>query len=101
MNHPQVKPAAYAALTVLTAILAVVCAYLVKKLDIFGSPFLFAFAILIELVLLITLVFCLLAALRRPLVVLGSILESALKGILTNQYIKRMQTSRSPVWLWL
>ena len=76
------KTPIYIAMALVSLILMVLNLYVVKTLDVFGSPFIFAFSVMVEVVLLVVLLHSLLIALATPLRVVESIALSAWSGIL-------------------
>ncbi len=97
----SVKTITYALGALTSFMLILGNAYLVKSVDVFGSPLLFAIGLLLELILLVVFAYCLVRALRTPLRIIGSILVSAWSGILTNAYVKRVRKIDTPLAKWL
>ncbi len=101
MNKPHLKLRAYLVLSALAIILSAINLYLAKTWDVFGSPALFAMAILLQLILALTFIHSLVVILWKPLQIVGSILVSAWDGIQKNSYIRTILRSKSPVVSWL
>lgn len=88
-----------AAFTILLLILGNI--YLVRSVDVFGSPLLFALGLIVELVLIVIFFYSLVRALKTPLHILSSLLVSAWGGIVTNPYVKRLKKTKTPLIKWL
>jgi membrane-associated phospholipid phosphatase len=86
---------------IIAFILIITNVYFVKSEDVFGSPLLFAFGLLNEIILIVVFAYSLVRALKTPLNILGTILVSAWEGILTNPYVKRISKNETPLYRWL
>lgn len=95
------KTIMYASTALMTFLLFIGNIYLVKSVDVFGSPLLFAVGLLLAIILVVVCIYSLVRALKTPLHILSSILLSAWAGILTNTYIKRLRKAKTPVAKWL
>lgn len=71
----------------------------VKTFDVYGSPALFALAILAEVCLFGSLVYFLVCGLSKQLSDVGSIALSAIEGMLTNPILKRRRDTQAMRWL--
>jgi len=80
-------------------ILLILNLYAAKALEEFGSPLLFALALLVEIVLMGFFSYGLIRSLATPESILKSLLVSAGQGLATNVYIKKL--GKSPLLLWL
>jgi membrane-associated phospholipid phosphatase len=95
------KTIAHSLVTLATFLLILGNVYLVKNVDVFGTPLLFAVGLIVELILIVIFAYSLVRALETPLHILGSILESAWGGILTNLYIKQLKKTNTRLIRWL
>jgi membrane-associated phospholipid phosphatase len=75
--------------------------YLVRNVDVFRSPLLFAVGLLLELLLIVIFAYSSVRALKGPLRIFFSLLVSAWEGILTNPYVKQVRESKTPLKRWL
>jgi membrane-associated phospholipid phosphatase len=96
----KTKAGKYVLAAVIVLVLLVLNIYVVKSLSIFVSPVLFLLAIFLEVALLGVLVYTLIRALAEPETVLRSLLISVWGGLESNEYVKRIRESRSPVVTW-
>lgn len=94
------KSTIYFCTALLTFILLIINVYAVKALVIFGSPILFAIALFLEVVLAILFFFSLVRSLTGPENVIKSLLLSAWEGLASNDYIKKVRASKSPLLVW-
>jgi membrane-associated phospholipid phosphatase len=101
MGKISLQTKLHAALAVISFVLFLGNIFVVRALNVFGSPFLFAISILVELLLLVVFVYSLIRALQTPLHILGSILLSAWEGMLTNPYVKSVKKANSSLYRWL
>lgn len=88
----------FAALT--TVILLALNFYSTKAMLVFGSPMLFALALLVEFVLLGIFLYNLARSLTTPGRVAKSLTISAWDGLKTNVYMKQIRESKSPFLPW-
>lgn len=95
------KPAFYYVLSATTLILLSLNLYAVRVLIIFGSPILFALALLVEVILVGVLIYSLLRSLAAPKNIVRSLALSIWGGLATNDYIKKLSKSKSPLLIWL
>ena len=87
--------------TIFAAVLLLVLnVYATKAFLIFGSPMLFAIALLVEVVLLVVFLYSLIRSLASPGNILISLARSAWGGLKTNDYLKQFSKSRSPILIW-
>lgn len=93
-------PKKYYFATLATAILLALNLYATKVLLIFGSPMLFALALLVEFILLGALLFYLAHSLATPGRIAKSLAISAWDGLKTNLYLKRLSESKSSPLVW-
>lgn len=75
--------------------------YVVKSVDLFGSPLLFAVSLLVEVIIIIIFAYCLLRTLRLPLKIIASILGSAWQGALDNSYVTHWRQHHPKISHWL
>ncbi len=101
MKKLSTKTIVYGLVSIFIFILALANIYVIRVVDAFGSPLLFALGIIVELVLAITFLYYLIRALKTPLNILGSILLSAWGGILTNPHVIRLKKSKSSIYKWI
>jgi hypothetical protein len=101
MKRISPKTIAHAIVAFISLLLIFGNIYLVRSVDVFGSPLLFGLGLLAELILLVVFTYSLVRALKSPLHILESILLSAWGGILTNPYIKRLRKTKTPLSKWL
>lgn len=95
------KPSRYYVLSLTTLILLILNLYSAKALIIFGSPILFSFALLIEVILISVFIYSLLRSLATPENVLKSLALSIWGGLATNDYIKQLSKSKSSILIWM
>ena len=91
------KPTKYYFTTVATVILLALNLYATKALLIFGSPMLFAIALLVEVILLGVFLYSLIRSLTTPGNILKSLAVSVWGGLTTNDYVKQLSKSKSPL----
>ena len=72
--------------------------FLIEKFDFFSLPPMFALGILLELLLIISAGYFLTLALKRPLLVVASIIQSAWKGVKSNPHFQAGRQSRLGLW---
>lgn len=96
----RIKTTGYLFIATIALILSIVNVYAVKAFDILGTPALFAFSILVEIILLVTFFYSLLRALMSPRGVVLSLLSSAWKGLRQDPYIKRLRKTDSSFLRW-
>jgi membrane-associated phospholipid phosphatase len=101
MKKINPKTIAHTIVAFITFLLILGTIYLVRSVDVFGSPLLFALGLLVELILVVVFAYSLVRALKTPLHLLGSVLLSAWSGILTNPYVKRVSKKKTPLNRWL
>jgi len=94
------KPTKYYFTTVATVILLALNLYATKALLIFGSPMLFAIALLVEVILLGVFLYSLIRSLTTPGNILKSLAVSVWGGLTTNDYVKQLSKSKSPLLIW-
>ncbi len=94
------KPTKYYVLSITTLILLLLNLYAVKALIIFGSPILFALALLVEVILIGILIYSLLRSLTTPENIVKSLTLSIWGGLATNNYIKKLSESNSRLLIW-
>lgn len=94
-------PKKYYFATVTTVILLALNFYTTKAMLIFGSPMLFALALLIEFALLGVFLFNVTRSLTTPGRVAKSLAISAWAGLKTNAYVKQVRESKSPLLAWI
>lgn len=87
-------------MTVATVILLTLNLYAAKALVIFGSPMLFAVALLVEIVLLGVFLYSSIRSLTTPENILKSLALSVWGGLKTNEYVKLLSKSKSPLLMW-
>ena len=95
------RPTRYYVLSITTLILLLLNLYAVKALIIFGSPILFALALLVEVILIGVFIYSLLRSLASPESVVKSLALSIRDGLATNDYIKKLSKSKSPLLIWM
>lgn len=83
-----------------TVILLALNLYATKALLIFGSPMLFALALLVEFGLLGVFLYNLIRSLTTPGRIAKSLTISAWEGLKTNVYVKQLDESESPFLVW-
>ncbi len=93
-------PKKYYFATLTTVILLALNLYATKAMLIFGSPMLFALALLIEFALLGVFLYNVTRSLATPGRVAKSLAFSAWDGLKTNVYVKKVRESRSPLLAW-
>lgn len=91
----------YVFMSLLLTALSVGNYYLAKSLDVFGTPFFFAIAILGQIFLLGALLFSLTIALLPYLRVVGSIMQSAFSGAAANPFMKQAFPNQSQFLRWM
>lgn len=96
-RHNSLKYILFALTALLLSILNV---YAVKALMIFGSPLLFFFALLVEIVLLGILIYNLIRLLAYTENIIKSLAMSIIGGISENEYVKKYRNSKSPIIKW-
>lgn len=94
------KPAKYYLMAFGAVFLLALNLYATKALIVFGSPMLFATALLVEVVLLGVLLYSLIRSLNTPSNILKSLVLSAWSGLKTNEYVKQLSKSKSPFLIW-
>ena len=94
------KSTKYSLISVATVILLALNLYVTKVFVVLGSPMLFTIALIVELVLLIALLYNLLRALIKPEKIIKSLAVSAWNGLMTNDYVKQLRKSKSPLLIW-
>ena len=94
------KSTKYYFTTATTVILLALNLYVVKALVIFGSPMLFAIALLVEVILLSVFLYNLIRSLATPENILKSLAVSVWGGLTTNDYVKQLSKSKSPLLIW-
>ena len=75
--------------------------YAAKVLVIFGSPTLFALSLIFEAILVGVFIYSFLRTLATPKKIVKSLIISAWEGLAKNEYVQRMDESRSPVLVWV
>ncbi len=95
------KARKYYAIALLSLISLGLNVYAAKALIIFGSPILFAAALLLELFLAILFVYCIVRTLTVPKNIVLSLVYSVRGGLATNDYVKKFSASRSPTIVWI
>ncbi len=83
-----------------SVILLVLNVYSTKAMLVFGSPMLFALALLVEFVLFGVFLYNLARSLTTPGRVAKSLALSAWDGLKTNVYVKEIRESKSPLLAW-
>lgn len=96
-KHNSVKYLLFALTALLLSCLNV---YAVKALIIFGSPLLFSFALLVELLLLGSLIYSLTRLLAFTENIIKSLAVSIVGGLSENEYVKKFSHSKSPIIKW-
>jgi membrane-associated phospholipid phosphatase len=96
-NSKSIK---YIVLALTTLLLAVLNVYTVKALIIFGSPLLFFFALLTELILFSILFYSLVRLLASTENIIKSLAKSVLMGVSENEYVQKLSHSKSPFIKW-
>ncbi len=91
----------YNLFTLGSLILLILNLYAAKALEEFGSPLLFALALLVEIVLAGVFIYGLIRSLATPENILKSLVISAWKHLATNVYVKKLVNSKSPILLWI
>ena len=86
---------------VMVVALSLLNAYVLKTLDIVGIPFIFAAALILQLLLLVTFLFSLVITLKTPLRVMGSIGVSAARGVQENIYVRSWRTRHPRLSAWI
>ena len=94
------KPTKFYFISIATLILLALNIYATKALVIFGSPILFAFALLLEVVLLGVFIYSLVRSLTTPESIIKSLFVSILGGLASNDYVKKLSKSKSPLLTW-
>lgn len=95
------KPTKYYLISIATLILLVLNLYTTKALIIFGSPILFAFALLAEVVLGCVFLYSLVRSLATPENIIKSLVVSIWGGLANNDYVKKLNKSKSPLLTWV
>src|SRR6266571_271380 len=98
MFKRQLKAISYAVLALVSLLLAILNVYAIMSFDVFGLPIVFALALSIELLLIISFIYLGIASLEKPLRIVGSILKSAWQGAISNAHIVKLRKSESR-WL--
>lgn len=101
MKEVTPKTIAHSLIAIISLLLALANIYVVKSVDVFGSPLLFALGILVELLVIVVFIYSLIRALRTPLHMVVSVLKSAWAGMLTNPYMKQLRKTKLPFSKWL
>ncbi len=101
MKNTESKPIVHGIVAFLALVSLLGNIYLLRSLDVFGSPPLFALGLLIELLLIVIFAYSFLRVLKTPLHILGSIFVSAWGGMLTNSYVEGVRKSEWPTSRWL
>lgn len=91
----------YYLMSSVTLILLVLNVYAVKALVIFGSPILFALALLLETILLGIFIYSFVRTLTTPGNIVWSLLVSIWGGLASNDYVRKLRQSKSPLFRWL
>lgn len=94
------KAIAYSVMAGVAFLLTIANVYVVKSFDVFGSPLLFALGLVLEIILIIVYVYNVVRALKAPIHIVGSILQSAWCGMLANPYVLRFRKHKNPVIKW-
>ena len=94
------KSRKYYVIALVSLILLILNVYAVKALIIFGSPILFATALFIEVVLAILFLYSTIRTLLGPENIIKSLLQSIWGGLASNDYVKKLSTSKSPILAW-
>lgn len=94
------KPTRYFVISIITLILLFLNVYAVKALIIFGSPVLFLLALLAEITFIGVFIYSLVRALSKPESIVKSLALSIWGGLATNDYIKKLRKSKSPLLIW-
>lgn len=90
----------YYFMMIAAVILLMLNVYATKALVIFGSPMLFAGALLVEVILLVVLIYSLVRSLATPENIIRSLIVSIWDGLATNDYVKKLSKSKSPLLIW-
>ena len=86
----------------LASLVAFLCnIYIVKSIDLFGAPLLFAVSLLTQFVLFVIFIYSLLRALRVPMGIVVSFLRSAVAGALANPYVSQWRQNHPTISNWL
>ncbi|HEY4964202.1 MAG TPA: phosphatase PAP2 family protein, partial [Candidatus Saccharimonadales bacterium] len=94
------RPTKYYLTSLATVILLALNLYMTKVFVVLGSPMLFAIALLVEIVLLVVFLYNVIRALATPEKIIKSLVESAWGGLKTNDYVKQLSKSKSPLLNW-
>ena len=94
------KSTKYYLTTVATVILLALNLYVTKVFVVLGSPMLFTIALIVELVLLTAFVYNLIRTLIKPEKIIKSLAVSAWNGLMTNDYVRQLRKSTSPLLIW-
>ncbi len=97
--HRHIKTTGYGLLGLGLLLAAGFNLWLIKKLDVFSSPPVFVLGILIENLLLVTVVYLAVLALRKPLQIIGSVLVSAWRGAIGNDNVRKLRQTAVMNWL--
>lgn len=95
-----IRPIKYYSISIITFILLILNVYAAKALIIFGSPVLFAAALLLEVILIGLFIYSLLRLLTVPKTIVRSLVLSIWGGLATNDYVKKIGKSKSPIVVW-
>ncbi len=88
-------------LALISLLLLLINTFFIWQLDIFGLPTFFTVSLLAELLLLVVFVYNLVFLLKEPFKITVSILISAWRGILKNQYVERSERKYPTLFDWI
>lgn len=94
------RPRKYYVIALVSLTLLCLNIYAVRAFIIFGSPILFSTALFLELVSAIIFIYSTVRILSKPENIIKSLLQSAWDGLASNDYVKKVINSKSPVLVW-
>lgn len=97
----EIRTRRYAAALGVVIVLTALNAYALNTFDVVGIPFIFATALGLQLLLIISFAFNLVMVLHTPLKITLSILISAWQGVLSNPYIVRLRRRYPRLTRWV
>jgi membrane-associated phospholipid phosphatase len=97
----EIRTRRYAAGLAVVIVLTALNAYALNTFDVVGIPFIFATALGVQLLLIISFAFSLVMVLHTPLKITLSILISAWQGVLANPYIVRLRQRYPRLTRWV